>query len=407
MDPEDKADILLVDDQPANLLALEAVLEGLGQNLVKVNSGTEALRYLLDHDVALILMDIKMPGMDGYEAASLIQDRERSRHTPIIFLTGYERTDAQMFKGYSVGAVDFLTKPFVPEVLRSKVAVFVDLFRKREEVKRQAEVLREMERREHERQLQEATQRFEAENLRREMQLAREIQQKLFPDPVDVPGVDIGGACYPADATGGDYFDYIPLTDNSLGLVIGDVSGHGIGAALVMAATRAYLHALAMSYADLEQILTLTNRALVADVGQSHFVTLLLASLNPRTRSLVYTSAGHSPGYVLSAAGEVKEVLRSTATPLGIMDGQFPASPAIGLAPGDLVFLFTDGLVESWAPDGTQFEGERALTVVRANQHRTAQEIVAALFEAVRTFADQQPQLDDITAIVIKVNAAA
>src|SRR6266478_2130967 len=125
-------------DRKANLLALEAVLGDLGQNLVKAHSGTDALRYLMDHNVAIILMDVQMPGLDGFETAELIRHRERSRYTPIIFLTAHERTDTQVFKGYAAGAVDFLTKPFVAAVLRSKVAVFVELFRKTNQVRQQA-----------------------------------------------------------------------------------------------------------------------------------------------------------------------------------------------------------------------------------------------------------------------------
>src|SRR5262249_1139721 len=127
MQPDQKVNILLVDDNPSNLLALEAILESLGQNLVKARSGRDALRRLLGDDFALILMDVQMPDMDGLETAALIREREKNRHTPIIFLTAYERTDAQHFRGYSLGAVDYLTKPIVPEVLRAKATVLVDL----------------------------------------------------------------------------------------------------------------------------------------------------------------------------------------------------------------------------------------------------------------------------------------
>src|SRR5581483_4535259 len=123
MSSDDTVKILLVDDQPANLLALEATLEELGQPLVRARSGVEALRRVLEEDFAVILMDVKMPEMDGFEAARLIRQRERSRLTPIIFLTAYERDDAEMYRGYSLGAVDYLFKPIHPDVLRCKVAV--------------------------------------------------------------------------------------------------------------------------------------------------------------------------------------------------------------------------------------------------------------------------------------------
>jgi PAS domain S-box-containing protein len=144
-DPEpEKVSILLVDDHPENLLALEALLSNLGQNLVRAESGIEALRLLLHHEFALILLDVDMPAINGFETAELILKRDRSRHTPIIFLTAVNKAEQHVFKGYQLGAVDYLTKPFVPEVLRSKVIAFVELHKKTEEVKRQTKLLQQM-----------------------------------------------------------------------------------------------------------------------------------------------------------------------------------------------------------------------------------------------------------------------
>src|ERR1700758_2886812 len=133
--------ILLVDDTPENLVSIEAALSGLGEDLVLANSGKEALRHLLSEDFAAILLDVRMPDMDGFETAELIRSRPRSRQTPILFLTGY-RNEEHLFRGYDLGAVDFLFKPIVPEVLRSKVAVFVDLSRGHARLRQQADALR-------------------------------------------------------------------------------------------------------------------------------------------------------------------------------------------------------------------------------------------------------------------------
>jgi two-component system, sensor histidine kinase and response regulator len=138
----DRVSILLVDDQPANLIALEAMLQGLGQNLIKAGSGREALKWLLTNDVAVVLLDVKMPEMDGFETATLIRERDKSRHTPIIFLTAADQSQTQAVRGYAVGAVDYLVKPVVPEFVRSKVAVFVELAKKNELLRRQTELLR-------------------------------------------------------------------------------------------------------------------------------------------------------------------------------------------------------------------------------------------------------------------------
>ena len=133
--------ILLVDDTPENLVSLEAALDGLDEELILARSGKEALRYLLDDDFAVILLDVRMPEMDGFETAELIRSRPRSRQVPILFLTGY-RNEEHLFRGYDLGAVDFLFKPIVPEVLRSKVAVFVELSRSNAKLKEQADELR-------------------------------------------------------------------------------------------------------------------------------------------------------------------------------------------------------------------------------------------------------------------------
>jgi len=139
-----KINILLVDDVPANLLSLEAILQAPDRNLVRATSGEEALKYLLDEDAAVILLDVHMPKIDGLETAALIRGRERSRNVPIIFLTAHDNAgDSNISQGYSLGAVDYIIKPIDPEALKSKVSVFVELYRKTEQIKQQAELLRE------------------------------------------------------------------------------------------------------------------------------------------------------------------------------------------------------------------------------------------------------------------------
>ena len=140
---EDRVNILMVDDRAENLLALDGILEPLGERLVRAHSGDEALKCLLTDEFAVILLDVQMPGLNGFETAELIKSRERTRYVPIIFLTAISKDEAYVFRGYSVGAVDYMSKPFQPDVLRSKVSVFVDLYRKQQQLKRQERMLRE------------------------------------------------------------------------------------------------------------------------------------------------------------------------------------------------------------------------------------------------------------------------
>jgi PAS domain S-box-containing protein len=158
--------VLLVDDRPDKLLALESILADTGQNVLSARSGQEALRFLLRNDVAVILLDVNMPQMDGFETATLIRERQRSEKTPIIFLTAVSDAEAYAWRGYSLGAVDYIQMPVPPEVLKAKVAVFVDLFVKTEQVRRQGEWMRAVQEREHEARLAEAANRLDLETRR-------------------------------------------------------------------------------------------------------------------------------------------------------------------------------------------------------------------------------------------------
>ena len=148
MTEDRRVKLLLVDDRQENLLALQAILEPLGQTLILAHSGEEALKCVLQHEFACILLDVQMPEMNGFDTAQIIKSREKSRYIPIIFLSAINKEDSYVFKGYSMGAVDYVFKPFNPDVLRSKVAVFVDLYLKQQQIMEQAEMLAESQRRE-------------------------------------------------------------------------------------------------------------------------------------------------------------------------------------------------------------------------------------------------------------------
>ena len=173
---ESRPKILLVDDRDQNLLALQATLQPMGEELLLARSGPDALRLLLKHDFAVILLDAQMPEMDGFETAAIIRQREKNRLTPIIFLTAYSRDRAFVTQGYSVGAADYITKPYDPEILRSKVRVFVELFKRGEEIKRQQEMLRQSGLREAERLRREQMWELEQEHMRR---LTIELEERV------------------------------------------------------------------------------------------------------------------------------------------------------------------------------------------------------------------------------------
>ena len=237
----------------------------------------------------------------------------------------------------------------------------------------------------------------------REFSLARTIQQGLFPKaPPWLAGFEIAGASYPTQETGGDYFDFIPMSDGNWGLALGDASGHGIGAALLIAETRAYLRALALTHADPCQVLDSVNKRLCEDISTGHFVTLFLARLKLSTRRLTYSSAGHLPGYVFDRQGEVKLALPSTGLPLGLYSTTaYVKGLSIRLDPGDVFVVFSDGVIEQSTSNGPMFGKARALNAIRAHLEEPASQIVEALMNEVRA-CSQSPLTDDVSVIVLK-----
>jgi len=242
--------------------------------------------------------------------------------------------------------------------------------------------------------------------LEKEAQLlaAQAIQARLLPDGSPaLPGFDIFGACYPAEFTAGDHFDYLPMNHGRFGIVVSDVVGHGIGPALVMASTHAHMQSLAEICAEPDEILLRLNANLVKETEPNIFVTLLLICLDPPSRILRYASAGHPPGYLLDGQGNVKTTLPSTSLPLGIrLESQYPISDPIPLAPGDILLLFTDGLIEAASPSDHPFGIKRVLEVVRSHIGQTARQITESLYSALLAYSGGHQLSDDVTLVVIK-----
>jgi PAS domain S-box-containing protein len=238
-----------------------------------------------------------------------------------------------------------------------------------------------------------------------QMSLARAVQQQFYGmPPPRIAGFDMAGAAFPADATGGDYFDFMPLPDDCLGITIGDVCGHGIGSALLMVELRAYLRAYAPGSSNIGELFSLINNVLVSDLEQDRYATLIFCRLHPASRTLRYASAGHTPGFILDSGGAIKRTLDSTDIPLGFLAKHpFESSDAITLEPGDLLALLTDGITDAERPDQTPFGVERALEFIRTHRNEGAHDIVEGLFRAVRDFSGGLPQIDDITAVICKV----
>lgn len=235
-----------------------------------------------------------------------------------------------------------------------------------------------------------------------ELNAARHVQQALFPHEAPrVSHFDIAGKVFPAEETAGDCFDFIPMGNGWTGLVVGDVAGHGLGPALLMAELRAYLRMLATSNSDVAQILISANRLIASDLEDFRFVTLFFAKLHGESRRFEYASAGHT-AYVVRASGET-ETLASTGVPIGLFpDSLFVRGASIELLPGDIVVLPTDGIQETQNSDRKMFGVDRMLSFVHAHRHESAASIIDGLRGAIAEFSGHRALSDDTTAIIVR-----
>ena len=236
------------------------------------------------------------------------------------------------------------------------------------------------------------------------LRLARTVQQRLFPSSAPlVPGFDIYGATFVADVTGGDYYDFIPLPGDCLGILVADVSGHGFDSALLMTETRAVLRATAQTTSEPSEILAAVNRILHADTEAHRFATLLLVSLHLPSRSLAYSSAGHPSGYVLDGRGTVRKELPATGLPLGLFpDSRYETRSLLHMEDGDTLVLLTDGVTDCGTPEQELFGAPRALEAIRSSLGARSSDIVEGLYRTVRAFEKGGRQRDDVTTVVVR-----
>lgn len=234
---------------------------------------------------------------------------------------------------------------------------------------------------------------------------AAEMQSHLLPDnSPEIPGFDFAGKCFPAEFAAGDHFDFLELKDDTFVAVVGDVSGHGVGPAILMACLHAYLRSLADVYTDLSELVMQVNNHLEGESPDQHFVTLLAGMFDSAARTLAYVCCGHPPGFIMNAEGEVTAWLKEGGLPLGIQSkSEFVFSAPLQLHAGDVVVMLTDDVLEAFSPDRVQFGKERTVQFVREHRDQPAAQIIEALREAVDEYTERAELTDDLTLVVIKV----
>ncbi|MFU8830209.1 MAG: SpoIIE family protein phosphatase, partial [Phycisphaerales bacterium] len=244
--------------------------------------------------------------------------------------------------------------------------------------------------------------------LKQSLELAMEIQQNLLPSaPPPIDGLEVFGHSTYCDETGGDYYDYFPIAarpDSSLGIAVGDVTGHGIGAALLMATARAALRSRIGEASSLSALLEHTNAMLVVDTKGDNFMTMLLMDIDAQDRSIRWTSAGQSPPFIYCPIADAFIELSSSSLPLGVMESAtYPDHHLTDLKPGTVIVLGTDGLWEAQSPTGEPFGIDRIRTVIRSNASRTAEEIGELLTSKLDAHCAHSVPSDDITFVVVRI----
>jgi len=235
-----------------------------------------------------------------------------------------------------------------------------------------------------------------------QLEMARRVQQRFYTPAVACSSFDVGRAVYPAIEVGGDYIDFIPASNRCLNIAVGDVSGHGLDSALLMALTRAYVRSYSAQDLELVDILAGVNRMLIADLEETLYVTLLLVRADASGSTLSYASAAHETSFVLGRSGEVEALIESTGIPLGLIPNYEIETKLIRLNADSVVVLLTDGASEASDPAGEQLGLERLIEYARAHRTEPAQQLADGLCQYARTFTGGQAQQDDIAAVVLK-----
>lgn len=371
--------VLVVDDVPANI----DILSGMLRDDYKVKAATSGERGLRiagsDEPPDLILLDVMMPEMDGFEVCRRLRADTGTREIPIMFVTALDEVDCKV-KGFEVGGTDYITKPFEPLEVKARVKSLLDAKAYQDAVKKQ---------------------------MAAELEIAREIQQGLLPDDpgalvADLP-FELQAYLEPARQVGGDLYLVLPRPDGTLCLVLGDVSGKGIPAALFMAVVSTLVRSLINQTTDPAELLTRLNRELAAQNPRTMFVTIVSVVIDPVARTLDFASGGHNDAFLLRA-GRAPVPMSST----GPLVGVFPDLPITGRTvdfdPGDTFVVFTDGVDEALDESEEMFGAERILETLAGLGGQPASAVVDGLVSAVASFVGDAPPSDDLAVLAVRLD---
>ena len=388
----DKSTILAVDDTPENLDVVKGILTP--EFVVKAAiNGPTALKIAEKQAPDLILLDVMMPDMDGYEVCRILKSNPDTVDIPIIFLTAMDKT-ADEASGFELGAADYITKPVNPLILEARVRTHLALKKSMDDLNRAYSIIKR-----------------QKDRMEEELNIGHNIQMSMvplqFPAFPDRDEFDVHALLKPAREVGGDFYDFFLINPDELCLVVGDVSGKGVPAALFMAVTRTMIKTCASDDNSPASIIMRVNDALSADNAECMFVTLFLGICKVSSGEFSYTNAGHNPPYIRRANGDI-ECIRQLHGPIaGAMEGISYKQDTLTLQKGDMLFMFTDGVSEAMDSHSNLYGEQRIIDYLSDMDGNAAQLVNDGLLASVEQFTGDAPQSDDITVLALRFDNEA
>ncbi|HRV91694.1 MAG TPA: SpoIIE family protein phosphatase [Anaerolineae bacterium] len=389
--------VLIVDDHKTNRMKMAFGIKNLGHTVEMAENGRQALEILRAQAIDLVLLDIVMPEMDGFQVLETMKRDKVLRNIPVIVISA-ETEMEQVVKGIELGAEDYLPKSFDPVLFKARVEACLEKKRLRD------------------------NEQLYLRGLERELQIGQRIQRSFLPDSLpQPPGWEIAAHFQAAKEVAGDFYDAFWLSrQEKIGVVLGDVCGKGVGAALFMTLFRSLIRAVAnlddFIHTDLsaaaannlepeavvvEKAVTLTNNYICHNHQQANmFSTLFFGLLDPMTGRMVYTNAGQEPPLILSSKGDIHR-LDITNPVIGIIPGIKFNIREIWLHPGDTLLAYTDGITEAFNPEGQMFS-EHRLEALLNKPIASAAALLELIAASVDTYMGSSNQSDDITMIAVR-----
>jgi sigma-B regulation protein RsbU (phosphoserine phosphatase) len=347
-----------------------------------------ALKIAYKQTPDLILLDIMMPEMDGYEVCRRLKENKQTKDVPVIFLTAMDQTTDEA-QGFELGAADYITKPVNPPILEARVATHLALKRSMDELQAAYQIIK-----------------GHKERMEEELNVGHDIQMSMlpleFPAFPDRSEFALDALLEPAREVGGDFYDFFFIDEDRLCIVVGDVSGKGVPAALFMAVTKTMIKTRAIDDSSPASIVTRVNDELSADNPASMFVTLFIAIADVRSGEFRYANAGHNPPYLLRTDGKLECLDQRHGPIVGAVEGMTFAEDRGRLGKNDTLLIFTDGVTEAMDPSENIYSEARLEAFIKG-QNVEPEHLTKSILGDVERHADGADQADDITILAFRL----